>query len=159
MRKLETYVNEKLRVTKGPKGGPIVPDLIAILESKDIEEYESRCQQLLEYLKNDSNLPVAELKDSENSFMKLARKYQKSNDTFLFVLETFIYYGTWDNRYSMDWSNFNNSVRNIIDKKGFSDFVTYDKEIYESGGVYIITENTELLEQIDYLIEKAEPEV
>ena len=46
MIKLETYVNEKLRVTKNAG----IPYLIALLESKDIKEYESKCEQLLEYL-------------------------------------------------------------------------------------------------------------
>ena len=52
MRKLETYVNEKLRVTKNAG----IPYLIALLESKDIKEYESKCEQLLEYLNNYSEL-------------------------------------------------------------------------------------------------------
>ena len=55
MRNLETYVNEKLRVTKDI----YVPDLIALLKSKDIKEFNSRCEQLSEYLKNDSDLPIA----------------------------------------------------------------------------------------------------
>ena len=55
MRKLETYVNEKLKVTKSSA----VPDLISFLESKDKEEFDPKCKQLLEYLKNDSNLPIA----------------------------------------------------------------------------------------------------
>ena len=38
MRKLETYVNEKLRVTKNAG----IPYLIALLESNDIKEYESK---------------------------------------------------------------------------------------------------------------------
>ena len=42
MRNLETYVNEKLRVTKDI----YVPDLIALLKSKDIKEFNSRCEQL-----------------------------------------------------------------------------------------------------------------
>lgn len=58
MRKLETYVNEKLRVAKSA----FIPDLIAIVESKDRNEFNSRCERLSEYLKNDSDLPIAELK-------------------------------------------------------------------------------------------------
>lgn len=161
MRKLETFVNEKLKITKGPTSGPTVPDLIAILESKDIYEYKSRCKQLLEYLKNDSYLPVAELKDSENGLKKLARKYQNSSDTFLYVLENFICYGTWDDKYSMYWSRFNDVVRNYYinenERVGFKNFAANDKEISELGEVYIITENKELLEQINYLIQKSEP--
>ena len=47
MKKLETYVNEKLKVTKISS----VPDLIALLESKNIKEFDSRYKQLAEYLK------------------------------------------------------------------------------------------------------------
>ena len=47
---LETFVNEKLKVTKSSA----VPDLISFLESKTKKEFESKCKQLLEYLKNDS---------------------------------------------------------------------------------------------------------
>lgn len=46
MRKLETYVNEKLRVTKNAG----IPNLISFLESKTKKEFESKCKQLLEYL-------------------------------------------------------------------------------------------------------------
>ena len=75
MRKLETYINEKLRITKRS----YAPNLIAILESKDKQEFDSRSNQLLEYLKNDSDLPLAELEDWGNGIRKrkLFRKLQK----------------------------------------------------------------------------------
>ena len=44
MRKLETFVNEKLRITKSS-----VPNLIAIIESKDKNDYEKKQQE--EYMK------------------------------------------------------------------------------------------------------------
>lgn len=155
MRKLETFVNEKLRVIKGPT----VPNLIAIVESKDRKEFDSRCQELLEYLKNDSDLPVAELKDWQNGLKKLARKYRNSYDAFLWVFENFICYGTWDSMYSMYWSRLNKLVKNYINGgDGFKDFACNDKEITESKGVFIITENKEFMEQIDILKQKSEPE-
>ena len=135
------------------------PDLKAILNSKDAIDYESRCKQLIEYLNNGSDLPVAELIDWNNGLKRMSRKYQNGDDIFLCVFETFIFYGTWDNKYSTYWSSLNNSVRNLIDGDGFSDFSTNDNEISESGGIYIITENKELLKHIDYLIENAELEV
>ena len=156
MRKLETYVNEKLRVTKGLNGGSTVPDLIAILKSKNYEDYESRCKQLIEYLNNESDLPVAELIDWKNGHKRISRKYQNGTDTFLCVFSTFIFYGTWDYKYSTYWSSLSNGVKNLFDGDGFSDFSTNDKEISESGGIYIITENEELTSQVDYLIEMAE---
>jgi len=156
MRKLNDFIIEKLKISNGPKVGIPAPDLIAILKSKNYEDYESRCQQLIEYLKNDSDLPVAELIDWKNGNKKISRKYQNSNDTFLCVFETFIFYGTWDNKYSTYWSSLSNGVKNLFDGDGFSDFSTNDKEISESGGVYIITENEELTSQLDYLIEMAE---
>ena len=70
MRKLESYVNEKLRVTKDI----YVPDLIALLKSKDIKEFNSRCEQLSEYLKNDSDLPIAELEYLKGGPKKLSKK-------------------------------------------------------------------------------------
>ena len=68
-------------------------------------------------------------------------------------------YGTYDNKYSTYWSSLNNSVKNLIDGDGFSDFSTNDEEISESGGIYIITENTELVKHVEYLIEHAELEL
>ena len=65
MRKLETYVNEKLRVAKSA----FIPDLIAIVESKDRNEFNSRCELLSEYLKNDSDLPTAELKNLKKNLI------------------------------------------------------------------------------------------
>lgn len=156
MRKLETYVNEKLKVTKGPKVRIPVPDLIAILKSKNFEDYESRCQQLIEYLNNVSDLPVTELVDLKNGNKRISEKYQNNTDTFLCVFETYIFYGTWDYKYSTYWSSLSNGVKNLFDGNGFSDFSTNDREISESGGVYIITENEELTSQVDYLIEMAE---
>lgn len=153
MRKLEMFVNEKLRVTKGST----VPDLIAIVESKDRKEFNSRCQQLSEYLNNDSDLPLAELKDWQNGLKKLARKYKDSYDTFLWIFQDFICYGTWDDMYSMHWSRIQNRVKNFINGgDGFKDFVCNDQELIESKGVFIITENTEFMEQVDILKQKSD---
>ena len=60
----------------------------------------------------------------------------------------------------MYWSRLIDGVKNYrIDKDGFKNFACNDQEIMESKGVFIITENTELLKQIDILMKKAEPEV
>ena len=80
MRKLETYINEKLKVTKGSG----VPNLISIIESNNREEFNLQLKNLLEYLKDDSDLPIADLEDIENGrFKKIDLKYQNINDTFL----------------------------------------------------------------------------
>lgn len=156
MRKLETYVNEKLRVTKGIA----TPSLIDLLEAKDESEFDSKCEQLLEYLNNYSNLPIAELEGYKNSFKKLSRKYENTYDTFLWVYQSnhdfSIFYGTWDDIYSIYWSKANNRTINydVRGVGGFKEFTFNDQEISESGGVYVITENSELVEQIDYLIQK-----
>ena len=156
MKRLESYVNEKLRVTKDI----YVPDLIALLKSKDIKEFNSRCEQLSEYLKNDSDLPIAELEDYKNNFKELSRKYENSNDTFLWVYQSNhifrIFYGTWDELYYIYWSKATNRIINCDVRtglSGFKEFTFNDQEISESGGVYVITENKELTEQIDYLIQ------
>ena len=155
MRNLETYVNEKLRVTKGSG----IPDLIALLESKDRNEFNSRCKQLIEYLKNDSNLPMAELEVSKTGFKQLLREYKNGHDTFLWVnYPDGFFYGTWDDAYCMTYSTIKNGVKNYTRSiiKGFKDLVFDNEEIYKSGGVFIITENDELMEQIDYLIKNTE---
>ena len=159
MRKLETYVNEKLRVTKGIA----TPSLIALAESKNLKDYESKCEQLLEYLNNYSNLPIAELEDYKNNFKELSRKYENSNDTFLWVYQSKhifrIFYGTWNDIYSIYWSKATNRIINYdirLGVGGFKEFTFNDQEISESGGVFIITENAELMEQIDYLIQQVE---
>ena len=85
----------------------------------------------------------------------LSTKYVGGYDTFLVVLENFIFYGTWDNMYCISWNISTNRVKNSKCDHGFSDFTTINSEISESGGIYIITENKELMEQIDYLMQKA----
>ena len=158
MRNLETYVNEKLRVTKDI----YVPDLIALLKSKDIKEFNSRCEQLSEYLKNDSGLPMAELEVRKTGFKQLLREYENDHDTFLWVnYPDVFFYGTWDDTYCMTYSTVKNSVKNYTSSvtKGFKDLVFDNEEISKSGGVYIITENSELMKQINYLMQKAEPRV
>lgn len=72
MIKLETYVNEKLRVTKSSA----VPDLIALVGSKNRKEFDSRYKQLAEYLKNDSDLPIAELEYRKDDVKIISRKYE-----------------------------------------------------------------------------------
>ena len=62
MIKLETYVNEKLKVTKGSG----VPNLLSMLECTNVEEFNLRLRNLLEYLNDDSNLPIADLEEVEN---------------------------------------------------------------------------------------------
>ena len=151
MIKLETYINEKLRVTKASG----VPNLISIIESKDRKEFNTKYLRLLEYLRDDSYLPLAELENSNNGLKVLSTKYAGGYDTFLVVLENFIFYGTWDNMYCISWNISTNRVKNSKCDHGFSDFTTINSEISESGGIYIITENKELMEQIDYLMQKA----
>ena len=159
MRKLETYVNEKLRVAKSS----FIPDLIAIVESKDRNEFNSRCERLSEYLKNDSDLPIAELKVLKNNLnlKQLSRKYENGGDTFLWVnYPGLFFYGTWDDMYSMFYSKLKNGVKNYTTNiGGFKDFLCNDEEISNAGGIYIITENKELMKQINYLMQKAEPRV
>ena len=154
MRKLETYINEKLKVTKGSG----VPNLLSILDSTNKEEFNLQLKNLLEYLKDDSDLPIADLEDIENGrFKKIDPKYKNRNDTFLWVENTLIYYGTWDESYSTYWSRNNNIVKTITNgREGFKDFICTDREIMQSKGVFIITENEELLKQIDILKKKAE---
>ena len=151
MRNLETYVNEKLRVTKDI----YVPDLIALLKSKDIKEFNSRCEQLSEYLKNDSDLPIAELEYLKGGPKKLSKKYENTHDTFLWVKEDkYIFYGTWDTAYSLRWSGINNAAKCYnAGAHGFKEFTFNDQEISKSEEVYIITENAELMKQIDYLVQ------
>ena len=153
MRKLEAYINEKLRITKGSG----VPNLILILESTNKEEFNLECENLLEYLKDDSNLPIAELEDGdfEDGIKKLSRKYQNTHDTFLWVTNKLINYGTWDDRYTMFWSIRGNCIKNhIIYDDGFNNFVCEDQELAQSKGVFIITKNSELMKQIDVLMKK-----
>ena len=155
MRKLEEFIIEKLRVTKASG----VPNLISILESTNRKEYNSQCENLLAYLKDDSGLPIAELKVDRNDLKSLDTKYQNGNDIFLWVGEI-IFYGTWDKLYNIYWSKRIHGVKNThISKDGFKDFVCNDQEIMESKGVLIITENDDLMEQIDILMKKSEPEV
>ena len=155
MRKLETYVNEKLKVTKRSD----VPDLISFLESKDKEEFDHKCKQLLEYLKNDSNLPIAEVEYWKNGFSRLSRKYKNMYDTFLKVsYPDGFFYGTWDDTYGITYSKIKNGIKNFISTiKGFKELVFDNATISESEEVYIITKNKELMKQINYLMEKADP--
>ena len=154
MRKLETYVYEKLKVTKNSA----VPDLVALLESKDIKEFNSRYEQLSEYLMNDSDLPIAELEYLKGRPKQLSKKYENTNDTFLWVRkDRHIFYGTWDTAYSIRWSGLNNSAKCYdVALYGFKEFLFYDKDLSESGGIFVITKNDELMEQIDYLTRKSE---
>ena len=152
MIKLETYVNEKLKVTKSS----VIPDLIALVGSKNRKDFESKFKQLAEYLKYDSDLPIAELEDWKNGLKKLSRKYENQYDIFLAILENVIFYGTWDSMYYMQWNKGKRRARNFNFKDAFSAFVVSDAEIPEYGGVYIITENKELVKQINYLMQTAE---
>ena len=128
------------------------------MESKTKKEFEPKCKQLLEYLKNDSDLPIAELENWKNSIIRLSRKYENTNDTFLWVdYSTGVFYGTYNDVYGIIYSKLKPGVRNYTSNvKGFKDVLLDDKEISESGGVYIITENEELMKQINYLMQKAE---
>ena len=155
MRKLEKYVNEKLKVTKGSG----IPNLISFFGSKDNKEFDSKCEQLLEYLKNDSDFPIAEIEYWKNGIIRLSRKYENTNDTFLWVdYSTGVFYGTWDDAYGIIYSKLKPGIRNYTSHvKGFKGVLLDDKDISESGGVFIITKNEVLMEQIDYLIKNAEP--
>ena len=153
MKRLEEFVIEKLKVTKGLG----VPNLLSLLECTNIEEFNLQLRNLLEYLKDDSNLPIADLEEVQNDLKKLDEKYQNGNDTFLWVNDKLMQYGTWDELYSVYWSRANNSIRNYNSGvEGFKTFLCYDVERSYSKGVFIITENSELMKQIDILKKKAE---
>ena len=152
MIKLETYVNEKLRVTNDI----YVPDLSALIESKNRKDFESRFKQLAEYLKYDSDLPIVEMEYRNNAIKNISKKYENEYDIFLAVLENFIFYGTWDSMYYISWNKGRERAENINFRDGFNTFIVSDNEIPEYGGVYIITENKELVKQINYLMQKAE---
>ena len=129
------------------------------MESKNKKYFDSKSEQLLEYLKKDSNLPIAELEDYKNGIIRLSRKYENHNDTFLMVdYSSGVFYGTYDDVYGIIYSKVKPGVRNFTSSvKGFKDVLCDDKDISESEGVFIITENEVLMEQIDYLIKNAEP--
>ena len=83
---------------------------------------------------------------------QLLREYENSNDTFLWVLPVCISCGTWDDRYSIYWSQRKRGVsveRNTI---GFKDLICNVDDIDLSGGIFIITDNDDLVDQINYLI-------
>ena len=152
MRKLEEFVIEKLRVTKSSRE----IDLLDLMECKTVKEYESKCLQLMEYLKNDSDLPIAELEEFKAGLKRLSSKYKDTYDTFLWIMHWNVVYGTWDNVYRIRWSKNFNKVKNYITGiDGFKEFGFNNQDISESGGVFIITENDDLMEQIDTLIKKS----
>ena len=154
MRKLEEFVIEKLKVTKGSG----IPNLLSILESTNREEFNLQLINLLECLKDDSNLPIADLEEVHDDLKKLDEKYQNGNDTFLWITDKLMQYGTWDELYSVYWSRANNSIRNYNSGvEGFKSFLCYYTERLYSKGVFILTENKELMKQIDILKKKAEP--
>ena len=156
MRKLEEFVIEKLKVTKGSG----IPNLLSILESTNREEFNLQLINLLECLKDDSNLPIADLEEVHDDLKKLDEKYQNGNDTFLWVTDKLMQYGTWDELYSVYWSRANNSIRNYNSGvEGFKSFLCYYTERLYSKGVFILTENKELMKQIDILKKKAESSV
>ena len=152
MIKLETYVNEKLRVTKNSA----IPDLITLVGSKNRKDFEYRYKQFAEYLKYDSDLPVAELEYRNKDVKRISRKHENQYDIFLAVLENVIFYGAWDNMYYIRWDKGKRHAKNINFRDKFSEFIVSDDEIPEYGGVYIITENKELVKQINYLMQTAE---
>ena len=156
MIKLEEFVIEKLKVTKGSG----IPNLLSILESTNREEFNLQLINLLECLKDDSNLPIADLEEVHDDLKKLDEKYQNGNDTFLWVTDKLMQYGTWDELYSVYWSRANNSIRNYNSGvEGFKSFLCYYTERLYSKGVFILTENKELMKQIDILKKKAESSV
>ena len=62
--------------------------------------------------------------------------------------------------YSIYWSRVKKTVNNFNNgREGFKDFVCTDREIMQSKGVFIITENDDLMKQIDILKKKADPVV
>ena len=152
MRKLETYVNEKLRVNKTSA----IPDLITLVGSKNRKDFEYRYKQFAEYLKYDSDLPAAELEYRNKDVKRISRKHENQYDIFLAVLENVIFYGAWDNMYYICWDKGKRHAKNINFRDKFSEFIVSDDEIPEYGGVYIITENKELVNQINYLMQTAE---
>ena len=156
MRKLEEFVIEKLKVTKGSG----VPNLISIIASNNREEFNLQIKNLLEYLKDDSDLPIADLEDFENGIKKrkLSKKYENGDDTFLYVQpHARVFWGTWENMYVIRWFTNDNAAKcYVTDEFGFNELSFDYQELSESEGVFIITENEELMKQIDYASQKSE---
>ena len=154
MRKLEEFVIEKLRVTKSSRE----IDILDLMECKTMKEYESKCLQLIEDLKNDSDLPIAELEEFKPGLKRLSSKYKDTYDTFLWILPWVVAYGTYDAVYCIQWSENSDKVKNYTTSiDGFKEFRFNNQDISKSGGVFIITENDDLMEQIDTLMKKSGP--
>ena len=95
----------------------------------------------------------SELEEFKPGLKSLSSKYKNTYNTFLWILHWNVVYGTWDNVYSIRWSKNFNKVKNYntsID--GFKEFGFNNQDISESGGIFVITENDDLMEQFDTLI-------
>ena len=100
-------------------------------------------------------MPIAELQVRRGGFKEISTKYENRYDTFLVVVDEGIFYGTWDIVHYLSWNNLKGYVENGSYEYGFSRFTMSDREISDYVGVFIITENKELLEQINYLAQNA----
>ena len=103
---------------------------------------------------------MAELEEWGNDIKKrkLSKKYENGDDIFLYVQPSErVFYGTWDIMCVIRWFSFDNAARCYgTNEFGFNELSFDYQELSESGGVFIITENEELMKQIDYVSQKSE---
>ena len=86
------------------------------------------------------------------------KKYGNGDDTFLYVQPNErVFFGVWDNMYVIRWFKNDNAAKcYVTDEFGFNELSFDYQELSESEGVFIITENEELMKQIDYASQTSE---
>ena len=148
MRKLETFVNEKLKVSNKYVGDF---NLVDFVNCDNLIEYEALLETLRKEIKE--NATLAPIKQGYDKLYTVVDSGK--NLIYIFINKRAFFIGTYDNMYYVFADH--RTKRIIVNTEGnygFKNFSMNDDEMNQWGGVYILPEYLET--SYNELIEHAE---
>jgi len=151
MKQFNTYIFEKLKIKSNDNVNNF---LLNVFNSKSFNEFKHNKDILLNYLYDNCH-DVILVKRSYNEYI-LNPSIKNNDDIYIYVGEKAVTFGTYRDAFVLRYSTYFESTKVIHEDEGFSSFVTTPKKLRESIGVFIVTNEYSLLEQIEQLKNESE---
>lgn len=151
MKQFNKYIFEKLKIASSDTVNNFLLD---VFNSKSPNEFKRTKDILLNYI-NDNCFDAKLVNRNYHEYI-LDPSLENNNDTYIYVGEKGVTFGTFRDAFVLYYSNYYESVKVLHEEEGFASFVTTGKKLIADMGVFIVNNEYSLLEQIEQLKSEAE---
>lgn len=151
MKQFNKYIFEKLKITSSDSDNNFLLD---VFNSKSPDEFKRTKDILLNYI-NDNCFDAKLVKRNYHEYI-LDPSLENNNDTYIYVGEKAVTFGTYKEAFILHYSTYFESTEVAHEEEGFAGFITTAKKLIESIGVFIVTNEYSLLDQIEQLKTESE---